>query len=47
MHKIHKTLIFYTGGTFGMVEDHVSKCLKIDPQRKLKSILKSIAEFND
>lgn len=40
MQKIHKTLIFYTGGTFGMVEDLVTKCLKIDPHRKLKSILK-------
>lgn len=44
---IHKTLIIYTGGTFGMVEDKISKCYKIDPKRKLKSILKSIEDFND
>lgn len=47
MQIIHKTLIIYTGGTFGMIEDKISKCYKIDPKRKLKSILKSIDEFND
>lgn len=47
MVSIHKTLIIYTGGTFGMIEDKITKCLKIDPKRKLKTILKSIEEFND
>lgn len=30
-----------------MIEDKISKCYKIDPKRKLKSILKSMVEFND
>jgi hypothetical protein len=40
--KTIKTLIIYTGGTFGMVKDPETGLLHINPDRKLDKILQSI-----
>lgn len=37
--KTIKTLIIYTGGTFGMVKDPETGILSINPEKKLDRIL--------